>query len=66
MPKLKSKRKNNKNYQRGVADSLKALFHTITGMEHATGFRASALAQNHVGILKALYNNIHTTLVSND
>lgn len=52
------------DYHLGVSDSLKMLFHYITGLEHATGFRASATAQNHAEMLKGLYNQMHMTLVN--
>ncbi len=50
-------------YQLGVADSLKMLYAYINGLDTGTGFRASQLAQDHSGMLKNLYNQIHGSLV---
>lgn len=53
----------NPDYQRGIADSLKLLYHYINGLDHSTGFRASGVAQEHSQMLKELYNQLHGSLV---
>jgi hypothetical protein len=53
-------KKKNKEYKRGVKDSLRVLFTHIVSIEHGAGFAASQKADDYVDLMKQVYNTIET------